>query len=116
MNKARLLSDGRFAFMCLGCDEEHIVPIGGEGWTFNGNLDEPTLSPSVLVRSGHYINSDDDTCWCNFEERTGQTSDFGCVRCHSFVRDGKIQYLDDCSHEYVGRTIALPEYEENKVI
>ena len=29
--------------------------------------------------------------------------------CHSFVTDGKIQYLNDCTHEYAGQTIELED-------
>lgn len=30
--------------------------------------------------------------------------------CHSFVRDGQIQYLGDCTHEYAGKTVDLPDF------
>jgi len=31
--------------------------------------------------------------------------------CHSFVTDGNIQYLGDCTHELAGQTIELPEFK-----
>lgn len=60
------------------------------------------------MRSGHY-RSDATDCWCNYEERYGKASPFKCVQCHSFVTDGKIQFLSDCSHAKAGMTIDLPE-------
>jgi len=76
----------RVLFGCNGCDEWH--GIDPSRWTWNSNLDLPTFSPSVLVRYG------DDR------------------RCHSFVRDGQIQYLGDCTHALAGQTVDLPGIEE----
>lgn len=62
-------------FWCPGCDEAHAVPVTGpKAWTFDGNLDAPTLSPSLLCRRG------------------------GDSVCHSFVRAGRMQFLGDCTH------------------
>lgn len=32
--------------------------------------------------------------------------------CHSFVTDGKIQFLNDCFHSLKGQTVDLPDWEE----
>jgi hypothetical protein len=32
--------------------------------------------------------------------------------CHSFVTDGKIQFLGDCTHALAGQTVELPEQED----
>jgi hypothetical protein len=29
------------------------------------------------------------------------------TRCHIFVRDGKIQFLNDCTHELAGKTVPM---------
>jgi hypothetical protein len=29
--------------------------------------------------------------------------------CHSFITDGKIQFLSDCTHSFAGKTVELPE-------
>ena len=39
----------------------------------------------------------------------------GEERCHSFIRDGKIQYLNDCTHEFAGKTVELPDYTDNEL-
>jgi hypothetical protein len=32
------------------------------------------------------------------------------IVCHSFVTDGRIQFLDDSTHELAGETADLPEW------
>lgn len=98
--------DGRVNFKCPGCGSEHDIPVdGSRGWSFNGDIEKPTITPSILERSGHYMpnHKNGDPCWCN--------KDFGfeCGVCHSFVTDGKIQFLDDCTHGLAGQTVELPE-------
>lgn len=34
---------------------------------------------------------------------------FSC--CHSFVENGMIRYLDDCTHSLVGQTVELPDID-----
>lgn len=103
----RTIADGRLGFWCPGCDEMHVVT---SGWTFDGNYDAPTLSPSILVRGGHHApNWQGPNCWCNFNERhpdQAQTR-FKCSICHSFVRGGNIEFLGDCTHELAGKTVPL---------
>lgn len=31
-----------------------------------------------------------------------------CHTCHSFVRDGQIEFLSDCTHALAGKTVSLP--------
>ena len=106
--------DGRsgFLFWCPGCDEFHMVTTSPGGWTYNGNPEAPTFAPSILVRAGHFMLDKDGKpparCWCTFKAEGGQT-DFACFQCHSFVRDGAIQFLGDCSHALKGKTVPLPD-------
>lgn len=97
------------SFWCPGCKEVHAVNVGPNGWSFNGDLDKPTFGPSVLVRSGHHMPGHSGDCWCTFKQRTGRESSFKCGVCHSFVRDGQIQFLRDCTHALAGQTVPLPE-------
>jgi hypothetical protein len=30
--------------------------------------------------------------------------------CHSFVTDGRIQFLNDCTHPLAGQTVDIPEW------
>ncbi len=76
------------------------VMIGGrrEGtpnWTWNGSVDLPTVKPSILTKGsrGHTDNDGNRTV---IDEV-----------CHSFVNDGKVQFLADCTHELAGQTVDL---------
>ena len=63
---------------------------GTPNWTWNGSIDKPTLKPSVLTRGG---------------DMSGEH------RCHSWINDGKVQFLGDCSHEFAGQTMDLLDVE-----
>lgn len=84
---------GYASFWCPGCDEPHNVRVGGDGaWGYNGNDQSPTLTPSVLVTGG-------------------RSREF--MRCHSFVKDGQIQFLSDCSHALAGQTVPIPRWPDH---
>lgn len=106
---------GKLGFWCPGCKEMHVVspPVGNRGWTFDGNHDHPTFSPSILVTNGCKTPQfkQGDSCWCTFNAEAiaagEEPSPFQCERCHSFVRAGKIEFLSDCTHALAGQTIQL---------
>lgn len=79
-------------FYCEGCEMHHLFD---ERWSFNNDYDKPTFSPSLLVQYP----------WWNGEETENR-------RCHSFVKEGKIQYLNDCTHKLAGQTIELQNIDE----
>lgn len=95
---------------CPGCKDSHVLPFEDEKrpvWSFNGDLSKPTLSPSILAKCGHYIEGrEGKPCWCRFED-----SDFSCYVCHSYVRNGMIEFLSDCTHGLAGTTVELPEID-----
>jgi hypothetical protein len=94
-----------------------MVTVGvgpGPRWGYNGNPDKPTFTPSVLVRSGHHVpGHDGGTCWCNWDDRD-EFPDLKCTVCHSFVTDGRIQFLSDCTHALAGQTVDLPAWPERE--
>lgn len=95
-SKLRSLQGGRVGFMCPGCGTMHQVRVEGEGrplWDWNRDAEAPTFSPSVLVTM-----PDPDLPGVNLST------------CHSFVRNGRIQFLDDCSHALAGQTVDLPDF------
>ena len=78
-------------FFCPGCRGYHsfIIKRGESNdplWTWNGDMERPTFSPSLGVHM-----------------------QMPAHRCHSFVRDGKIQFLADSYHALAGQTVDLPE-------
>lgn len=94
---------GRLVFLCPGCKMPHAVGHSGSGplWTWNGSWDKPTLNPSVAVLTGRRVDP-------TFVPEEGDPPE--C--CHSFVRDGRIQFLDDCTHPLAGQTVDLPDWSE----
>ena len=86
----------RVLWYCPGCREYHGVPIPPhrQAWQWNKNLAAPTLSPSVLVK---YPGSD-----------AGKDGAPPAV-CHCFVRDGRIEFLSDCTHDHAGKTVEMRE-------
>lgn len=113
--KLRSIENG-VAFWCPGCREAHHIRIAPPNpWGWNGDVNAPTFSPSVLITSGHYVSTHKpgDPCWCTYNEKQkatgGRLAPFKCKQCHSFVEGGRIRFLDDCSHELRGQTVPLPD-------
>lgn len=83
-------------FCCPGCasggpsgyEGLHMLPVNSPNinkpsWDFDGNLDAPTLSPSILTK--------------------------GYSRCHSFLKAGVFEFLSDCDHPLVGQKVPIPD-------
>lgn len=72
---------------CPGCKWMHVIHTDGRAqqnghkWTFNGDMEKPTFSPSV-----HLVG-----------------------QCHYFIRDGMIDFCGDSKHELAGKTVPLPD-------
>ena len=78
-------------FWCTPCDTHHQVPVSGpKAWGFNGNLEKPTITPSIKVMTEY--------------RKTKPTK-----ICHSNVTDGQIKYHEDCTHALAGKTVPLDE-------
>lgn len=110
--KLRIAQQGNVMFWCPGCNEYHIVKVEGTGrpiWDYNGNPDAPTFGPSILVTSGHYVTGYSDKGLCDKSGGTEPCTSESCFRCHSYVRDGMIQFLSDSTHQYAGQTVPLPD-------
>ena len=112
----RSTEDNGLMFKCPGCNQAHMIQYGtgsGPRWSWNGDANKPTFSPSVLVRTGHYVPShNSDECWCTYNaEHPEEAEDgFKCTICHSFITDGKIQFLSDCTHSLAGQTVPIPDW------
>ncbi|PHP68170.1 hypothetical protein CSC94_05835 [Zhengella mangrovi] len=87
---------GLLSFHCPGCGWDHDLNISPERprprWEFNGDLEKPTLKPSINAT-------------VEYPAHRG-----GLQRCHSFVTDGRIQFLADCTHDLAGFTVDLPRW------
>jgi len=87
-------SPGTFLFNCPGCNRVHQIwtnkdtsPNSNVTWGFNGDMNKPTFTPSLLVKWGReYV-------------------------CHSFIRDGNWEFLGDCTHKLAGKTIPMEQVD-----
>lgn len=119
----RQLQGDRIAFWCPGCNTAHSVAVNADkspSWSWNGDVEKPTFSPSILVRSGHYVPMyDGGGCWCDFNAELAakgeEPTKHRCGICHSFVTNGCIQFLGDCTHELAGKTVDLPPWPGDEV-
>ena len=71
-------------FWCPGCDQPHAVEVvggGGAVWQWDGNLEAPTVQPSILVHNRQ--------------------------NCHSFVTAGRWHFLGDSLHPLAGQTVDM---------
>jgi hypothetical protein len=97
--KVKLLAPGQPAIWCPACKTAHRFPTDDSNvingrvhkWTFNGDGDRPTFTPSMHISPSQ-------------PEHT----------CHSFVTDGMIQFLPDCYHTLKGQTVELPDWPESE--
>lgn len=116
--KLRKGDGNRILWWCPGCKEAHQINVG-EGslrWSWDGNVDLPTFSPSILVKGVR--NNLTDAEWEDFDrmdvkadrEKILADRRFASV-CHCFVRNGQIQFLSDCTHELRGKTVPLPDFK-----
>ena len=80
---------GKYLFYCPGCQCNHTIntTTGNKPHhILTGSFNAPTIRASVLVKENY--NSD-------------------IPRCHAFITDGKIEFLDDCTHELAGKTVDM---------
>jgi len=92
MNKIEIMKDESLVFVCPVCKAYHrveIQPHKATGWSWNGDLEKPTIKPSILA----------------FATR----NDTGARKtlCHLFVTDGRIQFCTDSPHELAGKTVDM---------
>jgi hypothetical protein len=87
MNRGKVVKlDNIWLVKCPGCDRPHSID---ERWSFNGDVNNPTFTPSLLVN----------------QHRPE-------MRCHSFITNGEIQFLSDCYHSLAGETVGLEQWTE----
>lgn len=107
-SKLRRAEGGRISYWCQGCKKHHVITVEGpHAWGWNGNVEKPTFTPSVLAQ-GHSIVTDEKGEWTGEYHRDAAGEPIE-LRCHTFITDGMVQFLQDCSHELAGQTLPLPD-------
>ncbi len=87
--KVHDIKGGGYLIFCPACGHGHKFD---ERWTFNGDYDKPTFNPSM------------------HSNPPGPKHAVRAPSCHSFVRNGKIEFQNDCTHDMAGQTVDLPEF------
>jgi hypothetical protein len=118
----RNIEKGGLGFFCPGCREMHVVWTGegpGPRWGWNGNAEKPTFTPSVLVTGRGFTDAGEAAfeAWhaagCPKPAPQFESQD---KRCHTFVTDGRIQFLSDCTHPLAGQTVNMVDVPSPRVI
>lgn len=95
-DKVKLYHPGVYGFECPACGFLHAYHTEGyehEGplWSFNGSLQKPTFSPSLLVK------------W----EENGVKK-----FCHLWIEDGVIRFPSDNEHRLSGQSFEMKDIDD----
>ena len=108
----RNVVDGGLAFWCPGCCESHHISVGvgaGPRWGWNGSTESPTFTPSILVTGTEWLTDDEHA-----RVMRGEHVEPRPKRCHSFVTDGHIAFLGDCTHSLAGQRMPLAMWPQGE--
>lgn len=107
--------DDQLMFWCPGCKSIHAVNLSrpadhpGPVWSWNGDAQRPTFSPSFLLRREEYwtppVTAENLADW----RRAPWPQMKAPYVCHIFVADGRIEFLADCTHHLAGQTVDMVE-------
>jgi hypothetical protein len=114
--------EGMLMFQCPACGNCHaftVTPKHPSGtprpcWTWNGSIEKPTFTPSLLVTGTEMTEKGkaDYEAWVAAGyPKPAPKLDSRPTRCHSYVTDGRIQFLGDCTHAMAGQTVEIPEWD-----
>jgi len=88
--------DTQHYFFCPACKEIHCW---WPSWTFNGDIEKPTVRPSIKVT------------WPANPQAEERFKEWRTERiCHSMITDGQIFYYKDSTHGKGGETMPIPDY------
>lgn len=85
---------------CPGCEICHHIHVdkpgdNGASWGWDKNVEKPTFTPSILVRYNFSLDEANN------------------VVCHSFIRNGRWEFLGDCTHALKNQTVDMVEIPED---
>lgn len=95
-----------YVFFCPACKRGHRFRTkGNPKWKFNGDMEKPTITPSVLVHSIKPTTDEEDK-----RILAGEKIEPIPVTCHSFITDGMIAFCGDSTHALAGKTVPLEDF------
>jgi len=109
-NKLAIGLQGRHIMWCPGCDSLHAITVSMDGWQFDGDTENPSFNPSILVR-GKRFTATGEREYKEWQEQKYPklVKDFDTKEtvCHSFITKGKWNFLADCTHNMAGKTVDM---------
>jgi len=90
--------EGGYVHDCPGCLQRHFLPLD-RGWTFDGNLDAPTFTPSFK-----HIGREWD--WYMDTWKLSDPLPPAYI-CHYVLTAGLLNFQPDCTHSLAGVTVPL---------
>lgn len=118
-------------YWCQGCQSAHTIRTKGEhSWGWNGDVERPVFTPSVLIRTYRYptpyepdSNSEHAEIRAKFEDPAIDGHEWMMghpkwgYRCHTFVgcngaQPGEVIFLSDCTHALAGQVHPFPDLPE----
>lgn len=96
-------AEGGYLHWCPGCGEMHLLP---DGWTFDGNLEAPTFSPSFLHRGYKRVFADGR--WTGEWQKDTGGNPIPMV-CHYILTAGVLHFCGDSQHHFAGQSMPLPD-------
>lgn len=89
---------------CPACKEVHQFTLDGKNasgarWTWDGNVDAPTFSPSMMIRTGPRPTVP-----------VGRPDAGKIDICHYILTAGIINFCSDCTHDMAGKAVPLPDW------
>lgn len=100
---------------CPGCDDLHLISVRGDDgsrpkveWTWDGNLEAPTVTPSIKVGGVQWPKASP------FYKPQHRARAKQPICCHSHLTAGVWNFLADCTHALRGNVpmVELPEDDE----
>lgn len=91
---------GRFIFFCPACRCGHYFTV--PPWTFNGDMDAPTVEKSILVKGVQPPTEDEVK-----RIMAGEKIEPRPMACHSHVTAGWIEFCADSTHALAGQRVKL---------
>ena len=88
------LEGGEPTHFCPACKSLHTFNVNkqrpnGARWSWDGNIDKPTFTPSMNIRLGPLLGGK-------------------MLICHYTLIKGVIKYMNDCTHKMRGQIVDLP--------
>lgn len=86
-----------------GSRDEARTSRGEPVWSWNGDTEKPTLKPSILCQGCKEMTDEEYARYMKDKVLPERVN----VTCHTWVNDGRVQFLSDCTHEFAGKTLDL---------